>query len=223
MKDKIQRLANMIQAQARSERGADSYVCKIKPGRKYTALLVGPANNLSYRYFVDTTTGDIYGNAGPSVDRRRYYGTLDSVDSYYWGGYAAVKMGPTFPESLRPDPADYDASPAPIEPEFVHTLTAGDILYSSYGYDQTNIDFYQVIATTKKTVTFRELKQIARRDTTYGDGGTTVPDVGNFADSKEHARTVKPGNCVNFAEHEGGYMLRLNPWDGRPMSWSDGH
>ena len=106
---------------------------------------------------------------------------------------------------------------------FTHTLKPGDILYASWGYDQTNIDFYQVTATTKKTVTFRELKQIAHRDGMYSDGGLTVPDRDNFRDSKEHTRTVKPGNCVNFAEYDGGYMRHLSPWDGRPEHWSDGH
>jgi len=30
--------------------------------------------------------------------------------------------------------------------QYRHTLKEGDILYSSWGYDQTNIDFYQVVA-----------------------------------------------------------------------------
>jgi hypothetical protein len=33
-----------------------------------------------------------------------------------------------------------------------HTLKEGDIVYNSWGYDQTNIDYYQVIRTTKKQV-----------------------------------------------------------------------
>ncbi|MGI7424103.1 hypothetical protein ACNF6U_10010, partial [Campylobacter coli] len=34
----------------------------------------------------------------------------------------------------------------------------GDFLYSSWGYEQTNIDFYQVIATTEKTIFLAEVK-----------------------------------------------------------------
>lgn len=33
----------------------------------------------------------------------------------------------------------------------------GDILYDSWGYEQTNIDFYQVVAKTKGTITIREI------------------------------------------------------------------
>lgn len=36
----------------------------------------------------------------------------------------------------------------------------GDVFYSSWGYEQTNIDFYQVIATSKKLFGLQKLKQM---------------------------------------------------------------
>lgn len=41
--------------------------------------------------------------------------------------------------------------------EYQHGLQVGDILYSSWGYDQTNVDFYQVVAVVGKQVAIREI------------------------------------------------------------------
>jgi hypothetical protein len=44
-----------------------------------------------------------------------------------------------------------------------HTLAVGDIMVSSWGYEQTNVDFYQVIRVIgKNTVEIREIKQTYR-------------------------------------------------------------
>ena len=40
---------------------------------------------------------------------------------------------------------------------FQHAFEVGDILYSSWGYDQTNIDFYQVTEVKGKEVVVREI------------------------------------------------------------------
>ena len=112
---------------------------------------------------------------------------------------------------------------------FTHGYKVGDILYSSWGYDQTNIEFYQVTATTTKTITFREIGQIRSGKTPMGDSWETLPNVGKFStDSKPYTRTVKPGyrkdkGQVSFAEYEGGYMKTLSAHDGRPLYASDGH
>lgn len=41
--------------------------------------------------------------------------------------------------------------------EFKHDLQVGDILYSSWGYDQTNIDYYQVVGTGNRSVKIRKI------------------------------------------------------------------
>jgi len=41
--------------------------------------------------------------------------------------------------------------------DFQHGLVEGDILYSSWGYDQTNVDFYQVTEVRGKHVIVREI------------------------------------------------------------------
>ena len=39
-----------------------------------------------------------------------------------------------------------------------HDIKVGDVFTYSWGYEQTNIDFFQVVATTEKTVSIRKIK-----------------------------------------------------------------
>ena len=45
-----------------------------------------------------------------------------------------------------------------------HDFKLGDIIRYSWGYDQTNIDYFQVVAVTAKTVMIRELRQVRDHD-----------------------------------------------------------
>ena len=103
---------------------------------------------------------------------------------------------------------------------FKHGFVVGDILYSSWGYEQTNIEFYEIVATTAKTVTFREIAQHAKSEGFMSHEVTPRP--GEYI-SKEYTRRVdacrresSDKGAVNFAEHEGGYVRRLWAWDGKP-------
>jgi hypothetical protein len=107
---------------------------------------------------------------------------------------------------------------------FRHGYTAGDILYSSWGYDQTNIEYFQVIETTEKTVTFREIAQNRTADGFMS--GYCSPRKDEFLDKPEFTRKVSPPykggkGTIHFAEHEGGYMRYLWEWDGAPLGYSE--
>lgn len=55
----------------------------------------------------------------------------------------------------------------------------GDVLYSSWGYEQTNINFYQVVKATDKTVWVREIsKQIEEEYNTYSN--VVKPNTDDF-------------------------------------------
>ena len=41
---------------------------------------------------------------------------------------------------------------------FVSALIPGDIVYTSWGYDQTNVEFYEIIGKKNKRVTLREIR-----------------------------------------------------------------
>ena len=62
-----------------------------------------------------------------------------------------------------------------------HGVKIGDVFVESWGYDQTNVDFYQVTRVMPKSVEIRAI-----HGKTVGDGHSTrvVADVNNFVEDK---------------------------------------
>ena len=60
---------------------------------------------------------------------------------------------------------------------YFHTIQVGDVFVESWGYDQTNIDFYQVVRVMPKSVEIQAIHA-----TPVGEGYDTklVPDLDNF-------------------------------------------
>ena len=94
-----------------------------------------------------------------------------------------------------------------------HGYQVGDVLYASWGWEQTNIDFYEIVAVRGAVVDIVEIHQ--DRVQTFSMQGTCTPRKG------EHKGGVIKGKRPN-----GLGQIRLNsysyarPWDGRPLSWS---
>lgn len=57
-----------------------------------------------------------------------------------------------------------------------HTLKPGDILYSSWGYDQTNVDFYKVLSVTRRTATIIKVGLETVESNGPSDRVVAVPD-----------------------------------------------
>jgi len=58
-------------------------------GNKYTRIDVGTSG----KYMVENETGIIYGIKGYGVpNKKKVYGTLETIDEYYWGEYAPIKV-----------------------------------------------------------------------------------------------------------------------------------
>ena len=57
----------------------------------------------------------------------------------------------------------------------------GDIFYSSWGYEQTNVTFWQIIKLTKKTAWFRPIKKQTVKNYT-SMSGETMPIPNEFID-----------------------------------------
>lgn len=94
-----------------------------------------------------------------------------------------------------------------------HTLAVGDILVSSYGYEQTNVDFYEVVAVQNRTVILRELAQ--EREATGPMSGHAVPRLGHYVGEPIRKR-ANPRNGVKLAA--GVYA---HPWNGSKVYWSN--
>ena len=100
-------------------------------------------------------------------------------------------------------------------------MKLNDILYSSWGYDQTNVDFYQVIKVSGSFVTVIEIQS---KQTLTGDmNGTTVPvdPITPVKDAKPMRRKL-----IDSYREKGTKDIRLTPysfaqvWDGRPKQFS---
>lgn len=103
--------------------------------------------------------------------------------------------------------------------EYRHGLQVGDVIVNEWGYDQTNVDFYQVVGRTAKTVT---LKRIAAQSIPGSAGfmcDRVVPVPGKFLDSGMYGpairKRVMPGDRLRF-DHGAAHK-----WDGKPCyrSW----
>lgn len=100
--------------------------------------------------------------------------------------------------------------------EAAKSVKVGDIYYSSWGYDQTNVDFYMVVGKTPKTV---KVVKIPTASTNISDlkSGTTyvVPAEINVSDVNADDVMVKRIN------KDGGFRVasyaNAYKWNGQPQ------
>lgn len=98
-----------------------------------------------------------------------------------------------------------------------HDYKPGDILASSWGYDQTNVDFYEVIEVTERTIVVRQVAQ----ECVEGSGGPSekvVPVPAKYVG--EPVKKVVNNGGVKMASW-GRYASK---WNGTPrhqtgMGW----
>lgn len=91
-----------------------------------------------------------------------------------------------------------------------NSIKVGDVFVGTYGYDQTNVEFYQVVKLSgKSSVTVREVDQ--KKDSSGG----VVPKINSFASGSEEYRkmisyvTGKPS--IRFPN------FTASLWDGRSI------
>jgi len=97
MNEKIKQFADLLEIQQIERLKAHKLDCesnifnarvKIKEGKKYTKVDVGTSG----RYMIDLE-GNIFGiKAYGVIHRGHYFGTLDTINNYYWGDYKAYKI-----------------------------------------------------------------------------------------------------------------------------------
>lgn len=93
---------------------------------------------------------------------------------------------------------------------FQHTLKKGDILYSSWGYEQTNIEFWEVVSVSSRTV---EIQQLSQNRKGFLQGETT-PIPGEAIGSPKRV-VVRQDNRLKVHDH-----ADARPWHGQPIEWS---
>lgn len=91
---------------------------------------------------------------------------------------------------------------------FQHDFKVGDILTASYGYEQTNICFYEITGTRGKLVTLRQIKQKLARTNGPADYVEAAP--GEFV-GPEMQRKPGVGGYVRIDS-----VCTARKWDGAP-------
>lgn len=101
--------------------------------------------------------------------------------------------------------ADYKAKRKAEKQAFRHTLEVGSVLRCSWGYDQTNIDYFEVTAIIgAKMVEVREISQ--ESEETGFMQGKCVPVPGNYVGQPMRKR-VKEGNAVQIHSFSNAYLV----------------
>ena len=93
-----------------------------------------------------------------------------------------------------------------------HILKVGQVIYNSWGYDQTNVDFYRVVKASAKYVWLRPLQQHVNETGFMAGQAVALTDFGS--DEITQHRATADG-YVNFRFGAG------TVWDGDPVytSW----
>lgn len=103
--------------------------------------------------------------------------------------------------------------------QFVNPYNVGDFLYSSWGYDQTNREFYQILETRSTSIKIREVAQDRTR--TGFDSGTCSPRRDQFIEAAQWV-TIQ----IDERGHHGvpsPIHGILHSYEGKPVYFSDGH
>ena len=86
-----------------------------------------------------------------------------------------------------------------------HSLVVGDILNTSWGYDQTNVEFYQVVGLKAKTmVILREIGSIQH------DGSHVLPARDSFTGEMFAKRVNAQYNVVKISSCQRAYPTDMN-------------
>lgn len=68
---------------------AQAMTAKLHIGKKYARVDVGSSG----KYMIDMATGEIYGiKAYGVIHKGHFYGTLDDIEGWYFGGYVGCKI-----------------------------------------------------------------------------------------------------------------------------------
>ena len=93
-----------------------------------------------------------------------------------------------------------------------HEFKIGDCLYQSWGYDQTNIDFFEVVEVLPKSVKIRPISQLMVKDSGGFMCENVTPDYGNHTGEavlRPVKAWVREGTKPTFSVSNGRHSLIL--------------
>lgn len=162
--------------------------------------------------WVVSTKADLTDREGTEVARVKTLKSVREVMAWLYNSAAGVEDLPTLDEVLgqASKTARRKATPA-VSPTDAG-IEVGTIFYASWGYDQTNVDFYEVVGLTPKGVKIRKVAQFA-------DSGGYGHDEVSAQSGRYLSEEVETKILRGSAEHP---YLSINSfssasvWDGQP-------
>ncbi|GGH55690.1 hypothetical protein GCM10007423_63490 [Dyadobacter endophyticus] len=159
--------------------------------------------NHGYTFFIDEKALLFIAFRGRSTKAvvKRYFDTLDELNKCY---HSLVNRAmETNKINSERQKRQQQRNARDIQP--------GAIFYASWGHDQTNIEFYQIIAVKGIKVIIRELYQDKQHNAI--DHGYTSAIKDSFKGEEIVLRIGKYGLKVDQRNP-------LSKWDGKPVYWS---
>lgn len=165
--------------------------------------------------FLYTNTG----NGKPAA--RVFYGKQSKpVFAHYYSNEKARENAVTAAFEGRRATLNRRAGYAAERKNFVHDYTVGEILHTSWGYDQTNVEYFEIVEVKGKWVTVREVAQ--ERKNTNSMQGTCVPLSGKFIG--EPLRRLAGQHGIKIDDVRRAYRSETKTVAGvkvhTPLSWS---
>lgn len=103
--------------------------------------------------------------------------------------------------------------------ELMNMASIGDIFYSTWGYDQTNADFFQVVAVKNKTIMVRHIKKEVNDPKDGTMTGNAIP-IKNAFDGAPKTKKLSARYDGQESFDAGNSMGSARKWNGNPIAIS---
>lgn len=97
-------------------------------------------------------------------------------------------------------------------------VKVGDIFVATWGYDQTNANFFQVVKVGAKSVSVREIKGRIDNPNDQSMTGSSLPIKNSFKGAPKTRKLYEYSGEPRF--NAGDSMGSARPWNGRPVAVS---
>lgn len=120
---------------------------------------------------------------------------------------------------------DRRAEAKAVRAAFVNPLKVGDVIYNSWGYEQTNVDFYQIVEVKGKSITMRKIGQKADAGRSTGHDSEYRLPVFDWFIGEPFKKTVQPngyenGYSISFKSGSGSFWgNKEKPGNAKYCSW----
>jgi len=123
----------------------------------------------------------------------------------------AVKDWMASIEKREQDKIDAKAKDKADADTFFNAIKVGDIFVCSWGYDQTNVDFYQVIEKKEKSLVFQKIGYASHKDTGFMQGEVTAEK-----DKFIGKPFIKMKSAIHYNYISMTSYSSMSKWDGSP-------